>query len=548
MRASLGCVLILGATLAALALRLPALDRRPMHGDEAVHAYKSGELLEDHSYRYDPNEFHGPTLNYLTLIPAWLGGKETYAELDEFTLRVVPVFFGVLLVLLLGWIGKGLGWEAAVCAGVLTAISPAMVFYSRYYIQEMLLVCFTFGVMVCGYRYFQYRKTRWALLTGLFLGLMNATKETCVIAYGSMAAALVMVLLFSGKEAGSLLAKLWHVKKSHVALFLLTALAVSSLFFSSFLSNPRGVLDSILTYETYFHRAGHNPIHDHPWYYYLRLLAFYQYGDGPVFSEGLILLLAMIGFGVAMAGKGPSTASVHLRRFIGFYTWFMVLIYSAIPYKTPWSMLGFLHGLILLAGVGAAALLRMKTPILKFAFTSVIVIGVGLLSLQAYTGSFKYDADSRNPYVYAHTSRDVFQIADRVKEMASAHEQGREMPIEVIFPDGDYWPLPWYLRGYHVGYYSEVDMETKPAPLILIDPSLESELMKKLYELPPPGQKEMYMRLFYQNGKTQYLELRPGVPVQGFVAKSLWDRFQNLRYDTANELAAEPADAEPKNE
>ena len=41
-----GCALILAATIVALALRLPRLHQRPMHGDEAVHAIKFEDLLE----------------------------------------------------------------------------------------------------------------------------------------------------------------------------------------------------------------------------------------------------------------------------------------------------------------------------------------------------------------------------------------------------------------------------------------------------------------------------------------------------------------------
>ena len=65
----------------ALALRLPGLAKRPMHGDEAVNAVKIGED-EGKGYRYDPHEYHGPTLNYFSLIPAWLGGR-FIVELSE---------------------------------------------------------------------------------------------------------------------------------------------------------------------------------------------------------------------------------------------------------------------------------------------------------------------------------------------------------------------------------------------------------------------------------------------------------------------------------
>ena len=94
------CIFVLAVMIAAVALRLPRLGQRPMHGDEAVHAVKFGELLEKNFYRYNPDDYHGPTLNYFTLIPAWLSGIHKFKDLNEFTLRIVPVFFGLLLVLM----------------------------------------------------------------------------------------------------------------------------------------------------------------------------------------------------------------------------------------------------------------------------------------------------------------------------------------------------------------------------------------------------------------------------------------------------------------
>jgi len=39
-------IAVLAVAALAVALRLPRLQMRPMHGDEAVGAYKFGELLE----------------------------------------------------------------------------------------------------------------------------------------------------------------------------------------------------------------------------------------------------------------------------------------------------------------------------------------------------------------------------------------------------------------------------------------------------------------------------------------------------------------------
>lgn len=162
----------------AAALRLPALDARPMHADEAVHAAKFSRLLEQGRYEYDPEEFHGPTLNYLTLIPARVRSISTYAGLDETTLRSVPAVIGILLVAAHVLLVPVVGFRAAAFAALFAAVSPATVYYSRYYIQETLLVAFSFGALISICRYLRRPRARWAVAAGASVGLMAATKET----------------------------------------------------------------------------------------------------------------------------------------------------------------------------------------------------------------------------------------------------------------------------------------------------------------------------------------------------------------------------------
>ncbi|MHC4326358.1 MAG: flippase activity-associated protein Agl23 [Planctomycetota bacterium] len=481
-----GCVLILAATIVAIALRLPRLQQRPMHGDEAVHAVKFEELLERGVYEYDPEEYHGPTLNYLTLIPAGLTGAESLVQVNEFTLRIVPVFFGVCLVLLLVLVIDGLGTAAAVYAGVLTAISAAMVFYSRYYIQEMLLVCFTFGAIASGYRYTQSKNIAWALLTGAFLGLTHATKETCIIVFGAMFLA-VLLTLVTGRPKSPLANVVKAVKPPHLIAGLLAGVIVSALFFSSFLSNPGGIFDSIRTYVTYFNRAGGSNLHDQPWHYYLKMLVYSRYGGGPIWTEGLIVFLAAIGFIAAMLRKGPASVNIQLLRFIAFYTLIMTAVYSAIPYKTPWCVLGFLHGMILLAGVGAVVLVRLVPNVLPRLIILCLLLDASVhLTWQAYRCSYRYFADSRNPYVYAHPTTEVYTVVRQVEKMARALEKMAlenpdkvKMHIQVICPGKDYWPLPWYFRDFESGiidWWDQVDENTPSAPLIIASPEVEAEL------------------------------------------------------------------------
>jgi len=517
------CLPLLAATVAAIALRLPRLEQRPMHGDEAVHAVKFGSLLEKGFYRYDRYEHHGPTLNYLTLLPARLSCAKKLSDLSESTLRIVPVFFGCVLVLLLLLLVDGLGRPATIVAAVLTAISPAFVFYSRYYIQEMLLVCFTFGVIISGYRYTQSKNIKWALLTGIFLGLCHATKETCIIAFGSMLLALLLMLLMRRRRGGSISNTVKAINPRHLSITVAAAVIVSALFYSSFLTNVEGILDSFRAYVPYFERAGQNQLHNQPWYYYLKMLIYSRVAGGPAWSEAFIVLLAGAGLIVAMTRRGITAVNFHLLTFIAFYTAIMTVLYSIIPYKTPWCMLGFLHGMILLAAVGAVAVIKLAPNVLARPLTGLLLVAASAhLTWQAYLGSYRFYADSCNPYVYAHPVTDVVAIARRVKRIAQVHPDGFEMHIQVICPEDDYWPLPWYLRSLaRVGWWNKVDEDVPAASVIIASPSVEQELMKKLYEMPPPGKKNLYVPLF-----NSHTELRPQVELLGFVTKDLWDRYQ----------------------
>ena len=152
-----------------------------MHNDEANQAIKFGALLESGEYAYDAYDHHGPTLYYLTLPVAWLRGQATLAATDEWTLRGLPVAFGAATILLLPLLPAGIGRAAGAAAAVLMAVSPAMVFYSRMYIQESMFACFALAFAIALGRAVTEGGVRWPALAGVAAGLAIATKETSVI-------------------------------------------------------------------------------------------------------------------------------------------------------------------------------------------------------------------------------------------------------------------------------------------------------------------------------------------------------------------------------
>lgn len=518
----------LAIVLLAAGLRFPGLGRRPMHTDESVHAAKMGALVEHGRYAYDPVEFHGPTLNYLSLLPARLQGMVRYADLDEGTLRSVPATMGVLEVAAAALLIPLIGAPAAAAAALLTALSPASVFYSRYYIQETLLVFFSFGALISISRYLARPSARWAISAGAFVGLMHATKETFVIALAALVVSLSLVLVLErwrGDDDAGQRPTRWHWW--HLLAAASMAVVVSAMFFSSFLSHPRGVIDSVATYGTYFGRASATSGHTHSWHYYFDLLLLFREDGGPVWTEGLIVGLALVGSFAALSGRRIPGMDRRIRRLLVFYTALMVIAYSVIPYKTPWCVLGFLHGMILLAGIGTVYLFQVLGSTRVRQALLVVCLGAGAVHLgwQAWAGSFRYQADPRNPWVYAHTGTDVFVIAERVEALARAHPLGAAMPIQ-IFSRENLWPLPWYLRRFSaVQWWNGVPGTGANAPVILATPDMEDAVVHRLYELPPPGERELYVNVF-----DRVIELRPQVEIRGYAAKSLSDESrQSIR-------------------
>jgi hypothetical protein len=164
---------------------------------------------------------------------------------------------------------------------------------------------------------------------------------------------------------------------------------------------------------------------------------------------------------------------------------------------------------------------------------ALVASGVAQLAWQARADSFQYASDPRNPWVYAHTGTDVFLIVHEVEALAAVHPPDLAMPIQ-IFTRENLWPLPWYFRRYPgVRWWNGVSDTAPLAPVILATPDMEPALLHRIYEVPPPGQREMYVNMF-----DRYVELRPRVEVRGYVAKSLWDDLRETAMIHPSDIGA----------
>ena len=536
-------VLVGVALVLALGVRVVDLDHRPMHHDEANQAVKFGVLLETGEYRYDRSDHHGPTLYYLTLPVALLRGQATLASLDARTVRLVPAIFGVGLLLLFLSLTSRLGRLAVAAAVLLAAVSPALVYYSRFYIQESIFAFLAVACLVALGRYGERPTLAAAVTAGVCVGLAYATKETTVIVVPAAVAAVAVARHLPSGPGGHRMAarmmdsRTWPPAR-HLAAGGAAALAIAWLFFSSFGSHPDGFVDSIRAFGLFFDRGTGTGSHSQPWYHYLGLLVWSSSG-GVVWTEAAILVLAIAGLVSACRATGS-----YWQRVVALYAVFATLAYSLVSYKTPWNLLPFYAGVVLLAGVGVQALVTpwgqtnrwgqiprhpmIQTPwaltpsagqrraLTPWLVGAVLVAVCAHLGWQSWQASLRDGADPRNPYAYLHTSPDLLRLVQRVTDLAALHGDHDRMLVRVVAGPYEQWPLPWYLRRMtRVGYWPRA-AEAGPfdgTPVLIASqenvPALEAALGDRYIS-------EMY-------------GLRPEVFLTVFIERGLWERYLATR-------------------
>ncbi len=429
-----------------------------MHADEANQAVKLGQLLDTGDYAFDPADHHGPTLYFLAVPLAWLRGETSLATLTETTVRLLPALAGTFAVFLLAAFAAPPADGGAApsprnsrlfpfTAAIFLTVSPPAVYYSRYFIQETLLLAFTLATFLFAQRWWRTPQLRWALLTGVSAGLMQATKASApLFLFAGLFAALPFALRHPRSTVNL------TVLPRHLPVTLAIAVLTAALFYSSFFTHFAGLRDALATYTHATSRAVTDSGHEKSFLYYFQLLAYHRAG-GLTFHQIPFLILSALG---AILAFLRSTSSPLLRWSV-LYTFLIALVLSFTPYKTPWHIIHLIPGLALLAA-GAVASLRpwwLGAALGAFALTIQIK--------QTQLTSFLRPADARNPYAYVHSSPDVLKLRALAE---SALATSPNAVIRVIATE--YWPIPWYLRGLekNVGYWSTPPANSDAALII----------------------------------------------------------------------------------
>ncbi|MEI6293834.1 MAG: flippase activity-associated protein Agl23 [Methanomicrobiales archaeon] len=465
----------------AIILRFAFLDLKLLHHDEAIHAWFAYELVTKGVYSYDPM-YHGPLLYYLTAGMYWLFGQ------SDLIARLLPALFGTLLVPLIYFIYR-LGYldkRQALVAALFVAISPDLVYFSRFLRHDIFQLFFTLLILVALLYYLNSGKMRYALLAGIGVAGGMALKE-------DMPLFLLIFLVFGIYLLVSkkiVLPKTW---KRDALLGILLAVAILAVLYSSF-----GMHYEVL--ETGLIKAWNHWTAMHgqcricgPWFFYILLFLLYEV---PIFIFAIVGIVQFAGKGGRLkrgiakctgyftrikTEPGPESATPDLvttsirqlesrkvmpvlkdKRddFFVFCLFWLVISLAAYAYigeKVPWLIIHQLLPMIFVA-VYMMTQKKMVIALITCLFLIVMTWHVAFIP-----------ADVNEPIVQVQNSEDVRTIMKII-----------DASDLVVIASKDYWPLPWYDRGHgwdKVRFYGEVlnsDEIYRQLPDMVITHDLES--------------------------------------------------------------------------
>lgn len=480
----------------AIVVRFWQLDLKLFHHDEAIHAWFSYELLTKGSWAYDPS-YHGPFLYYVTAGMFSLFGD------SDLVARLLPALFGTLLIPLIyciyriGYLNK----NQTLFAALFLAISPDMVYFSRFLRHDIFMLFFTFLLLVAILYYFEYGHRRYAIIAAIAMGGALCCKEEMP----------VIVLIF----ASFFIYEVWRGKfklppywKYDLILGIFLVILIMGVMYSAFGAHIDTLVGQNFALKTtgWYQAVAHwIEMHNEqrlggPWYFYIPLYLLYEL---PIFILAILGTFQFLGKGldpslfikrlinrikyrksVLPTAELAAISVQQLQQqkpsysksdeFFKLCIYWMILVmafYAVVGEKVPWLIIPQLLPMCFVA-------------VYKLNWQKMVFAGAGCLFLILITWHVAFiPVDINEPIVQVQNSEDMRDVMHLI-----------DASDNVVVASKDYWPLPWYYRGERwnkIKFYGDiVDATTltrdKPGVIILHDaasyPSIDG-YSKQTYKL-----------------------------------------------------------------
>jgi len=497
----------LWAVLALLSLlvHLWNLGARPMQPDEARQALAAWQASQGLTVSWD-----GVTsalwFSLSTVFFAFSGGR-------DFTARLAPALFGVLLTLLPYGLRNRLGRTEALVAGALFAISPTILFFGRYLAPDIGVMTAALGLLVAFIHWRETGRRAWLLGAAVALALL-------LLAGPSSWAFLLLLLLWV--MVRTLMA--WRGRFRLRGFEFLTSsgpgldpfLAFGLTFFLTatvFLIQWGGLgaaADLLPRWVEHFHSGG-----EYPWFHPLLQLALYEpfvllFGllgvvtvvRRPDADKLFLVWWAGAGLLLSMVAGGRTSADLVLALVplillaAGFVGRFLADLQSAFEWRNEGAFLGLAlillgylfinlagysrtgdsgyYPLIAVASVFLLALVavywawRGREQAWRGALLSLIVVLTALTVDLSWLLNFPSHTDRPELILRTRTSPQVLDFVEHLGRL-SAHRLGDDRVLPVTVDEQVGVVVRWYLRDFLKARFVP-EVTSPPGTLAVVTP------------------------------------------------------------------------------
>lgn len=531
------CVLI---AITATFVRFYWLALKPLHHDEGVNGWFLTTLFRDGVYRYDPANYHGPTLYYISLAFTKAFGLNTVS------IRASVAVWGVLIVVLAFFLRKYIGRVGSLCAALFLSLSPGMVYISRYFIHEIFFVFLSLAVVLSVVLFIERRRAgvfavAWTAILLLVCFLPSTLTLASKLGGENMTAVWAFRIGFLIVEAilvGLVIRMLLGWNDGRPVYLLLAASCIALMFATketAFITigtmliacaciwiwrrlfrvpdeETDEIRDGHLTWRNFVDALGTRTdvmltvaACALAFIYVIVLFfsSFFTYAEGVQKAvEAYAIwtktgskdhtqngIWAYVKWGMEieapifiLSAIGTLIAFVKARHrfamFVGLWAFGLFAAYTIIPYKTPWLAISFILPMCIIAGYAINEMARADNSSLKILAGLSAVVATAVLAYQTYDLNFvKYD-DEDQAYIYAHTDREFHDLVRRMGYYALKSGLGEEAKIEIVSPD--YWPMVWYLRDYpKAGFHGRMIDSTDAEMIVAKKNDQDAETIRK---------------------------------------------------------------------
>ena len=503
------------------------LGTHAFHHDESIHAYASLRLLKEGFYKYDP-VYHGPVQYFAVtavfavssvvgkavgLLTGYAAAK-TWDGTSDFTARLAPALGGVALTAMAVLLRRRFGRRAAFAAGALCALSPNILYYTRFCRDDVWSLLGTAGLFLWLDEYLATRRVKDICIAALWAAVAFASKENFYVLLALMIPSIGVAWMEPGRglDVWNRLRRIidWlEENATAVAGALLLFFVTSELLYTVFLVHPESgnpVFEAISYWwgQHKMERVGG------PKTFYLPRLLQYEFA----------VLIPALAYVVARR----RTLS-FAERFVAGWAVSSVAMYAYLGEKAGWLLVHQVLPFLPLAGAAWALLAEKgagwRAAGAATAFASVVTS----LTLAYVYPVLTPNSRKAESTIQVQTCPELIGVVDEILRAGRAGE----VPAAIVSGEAG-WPMSWCVRGAPVNWQPPTG-ELHP-PVVVCD---EGEADKQAKSLGPGYARDRVPFRAWWIPDTSWSPLRPS-PAQLLryvFTRDAWDRE-----DGANPIGA----------